>query len=67
MKVESQQSEDEAGGEEDPEGEPGSGGDVVELHTAETDQPGQQPAVKAQHEEADILDQHGDQAKQQPG
>ena len=67
LKVESQQGEDEAGGEEDPEGEPGGGRDVVELHAAQTHQAGQQSAVESQHEESDVLDQHRDQTEQQSG
>ena len=67
LKVESQQGEDEAGGEEDPEGEPGGGRDVVELHTAQTHQAGQQSSVEPEHEETDVLDQHGDETEQEPG
>ena len=67
LKVESEESEDEAGGEKDAESEPGSGRDVVELHTAEAHEAGQQPGVEAEHEEPNVLDQHRDQAEQQPG
>ena len=67
LKVESEKGEDEAGGEEDAKGEPGSGRDVVELHTAQTHQAGQQSGVEPEHEETDVLDQHRDQSEQQPG
>ena len=97
LKVEGEESEDEAGGEEDPECEPGGGRGVVQLHAAQPHQPAQQPCsvslllkviqnlsnfrnnqrssynsinmtptcVEAEHEEPDVLHEHGDQPEQQ--
>ena len=47
LKVEGEESEDEAGGEEDPECEPGGGRGVVQLHAAQPHQPAQQPCSVA--------------------